>query len=105
MSTNEMYQPNPIEFAASAVSRTGSMTYHGKLHQISVRLQTPNFFAVQAMAETSGLTRSDMVNRVLEAGIFAIRAELTEEAASNLDVATRRVAAEFLDEVAEEKSK
>lgn len=94
--------PNPIAFAADVVSRSGSMTYHGKLHQISVRLQTPNFLAVQAMAETSGLTRSDMINRVLEAGIYAIRAELTDEARENLDVAMRRVSAEFVEDVQKE---
>lgn len=92
-------EPNPIEFAAHVVSRTGSMQYHGKLHHVSVRLQTPNFLAVQAMAETSGLTRSDMINRVLEAGIYAIRSELTEEALENLDVHMRRVSGELLEEV------
>ena len=95
-------EPNPIEFAAHVVSRTGSMQYHGKLHHISVRLQTPNFLAVQAMAETSGLTRSDMINRVLEAGIYAIRGELTEEARENLDVHMRRVSGEFLEEIQRE---
>jgi len=99
MTTNE---PNPIEFAAHVVSRTGSMQYHGKLHPVSVRLQTPNFLAVQAMAETSGLTRSDMINRVLEAGIYAIRGELTEEARENLDVHMRRVSGEFLEEIERE---
>jgi len=95
MTTNE---PNPVEFAAHIVSRTGSMQYHGKLHQISVRLQTPNFLNVQAMAESSGLTRSDMINRVLEAGIYVIRAELSEEARENLDVHLRRVTGEFMEE-------
>lgn len=90
--------PNPIEFAAHAVSRTGAMTYHGKTHQISVRLQTPNFLAVQAMAETAGLTRSDMINRIIEAGVFAIRQELSEEAGDEHARALRRVSAEFLEE-------
>jgi len=92
MTTNE---PNPIEFAAHVVSRTGSMQYHGKLHPVSVRLQTPNFLAVQAMAETSGLTRSDMINRVLEAGIYAIRGELTEEARETFDAHMRGALGEF----------
>lgn len=91
--------PNPIEFAAHAVSRTGSMTYHGKTHQVSVRLQTPNFLAVQAMAETAGLTRSDMINRIIEAGVFAIRQELSDEAGDEHARALRRVSAEFLEEV------
>jgi predicted DNA-binding ribbon-helix-helix protein len=95
-------QPNPIEFAADVVSRSGSMTYYGKTHQVSVRLQTPNFLTIQAMAETSGLTRSDMINRVLEAGIYAIRKELTDEASQNLDVAMRRVSGEFMEEVERE---
>jgi predicted DNA-binding ribbon-helix-helix protein len=99
MSSNE---PNPIEFAAHCVSRTGTMTYHGKLHQISVRLQTPNFLTLQAMAETSGLTRSDMVNRVLEAGIYAIREQLSDKACDNLNAAIQRVSAEFLEEVQQE---
>jgi len=95
MTTNE---PNPIEFAAHIVSRTGTMQYHGKLHPVSVRLQTPNFLAVQAMAEASGLTRSDMINRVLEAGVYAIRAQLTKEATENLDTHLRRVTGEFMEE-------
>lgn len=92
-------KPNPIEFAADVVSRSGSMTYYGKTHQISVRLHTHNFLHIQAMAEAAGLTRSDMINRVLEAGIYAIREELTDEAGQNLDVAIRRVTGEFLEEV------
>lgn len=90
-------QPNPIEFAAHVVSRTGSMKYHGKLHPVSVRLQTSNFLDIQAMAEASGLTRSDMINRVLEAGIYAIRSELTDKGRDHLDVHMRRVAAEHLE--------
>jgi len=96
MTTNE---PNPIEFAAHVVSRTGSMQYDGKLHPVSVRLQTPNFLAVQAMAETSGLTRSDVINRVLEAGIYAIRGELSESARENLEVHMDRVCRDFLEEI------
>lgn len=94
--------PNPVAFAAHVVSRTGAMNYQGKTHQVSVRLQTPNFLMVQAMAETSGLTRSDMINRLLEAGIFAVKAELADEALDNLNAALGRVSAEFLEEVRQE---
>lgn len=95
---NNDEHPNPIEFAATAVSRTGDMTYYGKTHQISVRLQAENFLAVQAMAETSGLTRSDMVNRIVEAGVYAIRSELSEEARKRHAIALSRVSAEFVEE-------
>lgn len=95
-------QPSPVELAANVLSRTGQVNYHGKTHQISVRLQSTNFITLQAMAETSGLTRTDMINRVLEAGIFAIRSELTEEARQNLDVAMRRNTGEFIEELQRE---
>jgi len=98
-------QPNPVEFAAHVVSRHGSMTYYGKTHQVSVRLQTPNFLAVQAMAETSGLTRSDVLNRIIEAGIYAIREELSDEARDEHARALRRVTGELVEEFqAEAKS-
>jgi len=95
-------QPNPVDFAAHMVSRNASRTYSGKLHQISVRLQSHNFIHLQAMAETSGITRSDIINQVLEAGIYAIREQLSEEAAERLDVSIRRVTGEFLEEVEQE---
>ena len=95
-------QPNPIDFAAHVVSRTGSMEYHGKTHQVSVRLQSHNFLSVQAMAETSGLTRSDILNHLIEAGIYAVRGALGEEALEKLAVAERRAAGEFLEEIQRE---
>lgn len=98
-------KPNPVEFAAQVVSRTGAIQYYGKLHPVSVRLQTPNFSAIQAMAETSGMTRSDIINRVLEAGIYAIREELTDDARQNLDVHIRRVNAEQSEEYEREGKK
>lgn len=100
--TTENYEPTPIELAASIVSRNGRASYHGKLHHVSVRLQTHNYLHIQAMAESAGLTRSDMINRVLEAGIFAIRGELTEEGEKNFDVALRRVTGELMDEFSKE---
>ena len=100
--TNYQHNPTPVEFAAHIVGRTGSMNYHGKTHQVSVRLQTHNFLHLQAMAETSGLTRSDIINRVLEAGIYAIQEELSDEAKANLDVAIKRVTGEFYEEFVQE---
>ena len=88
--------PNPIELAAEIVSRSGSVGYHGKLHPVSVRLQTPNFLSIQAMAEASGLTRSEMINRVLEAGIYAIQGQLSESGHAALDAAYHRVSSDFL---------
>lgn len=92
-------QPNPVDFAAHLVSRNASTSYSGKLHQISVRLQTHNFVHLQAMAETSGLTRSDIVNHVLEAGIYAIRGQLSEEGTKKLDVAISRVTGELFEDL------
>lgn len=96
---SEYTQPNPIDFAAHLVSRDASTSYSGKLHQISVRLQTHNFLHLQAMAETSGLTRSDIVNHVLEAGIYAIRGQLSEEGTKKLDTAISRVASELFEDL------
>lgn len=93
---------SPIDFAAHAVSRTGSITHHGKTHQVSVRLQTHNFLDVQALAETSGLTRSDILNHVIEAGIYAVTDALDDQAKENLTTAKRRVTAEFLEELKQE---
>ena len=100
--TDYQTNPNPIEFAAHIVGRTGSMNYYGKTHQVSVRLQTHNFIHLQAMAETSGLTRSDIINRVLEAGIYAIQEELSDEAKANLDSAISRVTGEIYEEFTRE---
>lgn len=94
----EHNQPNPIEFAAHVVSRSGSMTYHGGTQQVSVRLHTHNFLHLQAMAEASGLPRSEMINHALEAGIFAIREQLSEEAREKFDVQLRRVTGELFEE-------
>ena len=55
--------PNPIELAAEIVSRSGSVGYHGKLHPVSVRLQTPNFLSIQAMAEASSMVSQGFRSR------------------------------------------
>lgn len=102
--TDSQSNPNPIDFAAHVVGRTGSMDYHGKTHQVSVRLHTHNFLHLQAMAETSGLTRSDIINRVLEAGIYAIQERLSDEAKANLDTHLQRVTGEFMEEFEREAS-
>ena len=80
------------QMVAAEISKTGEHFYKGMLFQTPVRLPLLTYGTVEALAKRSGLTRNKVLNRLLDAGIEAVMAQLDELVVMDIENQAGRIA-------------
>lgn len=90
------------QMVAAEVSNHGESRYVGVLFQIPLRLPLHTYSMVEALTKRSGISRNKIVNRLLDAGIEAVIAELDEMVVMDIEKQASRIATVELERKGEE---
>lgn len=78
------FEPSAVDELVALIKKNGTTDYTGVLFPVHTRLHIDVFGLLQAITEHSGLSRNQMVNRLLRVGIDATLEALPSELAQQL---------------------